>query len=72
MNKVLYDNSSYGYLEPGDVILEIDSVKIFNNQTVSVKLNPTSKHRYRHAKADLPPVPLQHVFAHVLFSNSYE
>lgn len=49
VNKVMYDNSSYGLIEPGDVLLEIDGTKIFNNQTVSLKLNPSSKHKYRFA-----------------------
>jgi S1-C subfamily serine protease len=44
---VNYGNSSYGYLETGDVILEIEGTKIYNNGTVSVHLNPKSKHKYR-------------------------
>lgn len=48
MNKVFYQNSAWGIIEPGDVLLEIDGVKIFNNQTVSLKLNPSSKHKYRY------------------------
>jgi len=41
------ENSAYGHIEVGDVILEMDGVKIFNNGTVSLRLNPTSKHKYR-------------------------
>jgi hypothetical protein len=44
----MYGNSAYGYLDSGDVILEIDGVKVFNNGTVSLKLNPSSKHKYRY------------------------
>jgi hypothetical protein len=49
VTKLLYNNSAYGHLQEGDVILEIDGVKIFNNGTVSLRLNPTSKHKYRQA-----------------------
>ncbi|ELR17558.1 trypsin domain containing protein [Acanthamoeba castellanii str. Neff] len=47
VTKVMYGNSAYGHIEAGDVILEIDGVKVFNNGTVSLKINPTSKHKYR-------------------------
>ena len=48
VTKVMYGNSAYGHIEAGDVILEIDGVKVFNNGTVSLKINPTSKHKYRY------------------------
>jgi len=47
VTKVMSENSAYGHIEVGDVILEMDGVKIFNNGTVSLRLNPTSKHKYR-------------------------
>jgi len=47
VRNVHYNNSSYGYLEEGDVILEIDGTKVNNNGTVSVRLNPNSNHHYR-------------------------
>ncbi len=47
VKQICFNNSAYGYLHEGDVILEIDGVNIYNNGTVLLQLNPNSKHKYR-------------------------